>query len=60
MSCSFYTKKKKAWHDTRLDVLGFINTSTLWVILYCLTEKERKEIEEKVQEMKESDRKERV
>ena len=32
----------------------------LWVILCCLLEKGRKEIEETVEEMKESDREERL
>ena len=40
-------------------MLGFNDTSTLWVILCPLPEKGRKEIEEIVEEMKEMDREER-
>ena len=40
-------------------MLGFNDTSTLWVILCRLPEKGRKQIEELVEEMKERDREER-
>ena len=40
-------------------MLGFNDTSTLWVILCRLSEKGGKEIEEIVEEMKERDREER-
>ena len=42
-----------------LIALGFNDTSTLEVILCRLPEKGRKEIEERVEEMKERDREER-
>ena len=42
-----------------LTVLGFNDTSTLWIILCRLPEKGRKEIEEIVEEMKEREREER-
>ena len=41
-------------------MLGFNDTSTLWVILCSLPEKGRKEIEEIVEEMQERDREERM
>ena len=40
-------------------MLGFKDMPTLVVILYCLPEKGRKEIEEIIEEMKEMDREER-
>ena len=39
--------------------MGFNDTSILWVILCCLPEKGRREIEEIVEEMKERNREER-
>ena len=43
----------------QLIELVFNDSQTLWVILCCLPEKERKEIEEIVEEIKERDKKEK-
>ena len=61
-SCTFnpFTLSVLSCHNSLvLIVLGFNDTSTLWVILCCLPEKGRKETEEIVEEMKESNREER-
>ena len=44
---------------SRLIVLGFNNTSTLWVILCLFPEKGRKQIEEILEEKKERDKEEK-
>ena len=55
--CTEYTERQ---HRLWFIVLGFNDMSTLVVILSCLPEKGRKEIEEIVAEIKERDREERT
>ena len=56
-ACPLYTQPTT--QGTRIDCVGFNNTSTLEGHLCRLSKKGRKEIEEIVEEMKEKDREER-